>query len=152
MALPTSYTETTFKDYLHALLNQGGFATDLGWSVAGGQYNEIVNDALTYYGSEAITSITGVGEIRKIRIAGRVALWEGVVGATAHYADLSTPDNARASLSQIYKQAALQLERAKGDAAAAGLSGLSLYPPVTVGTMRYKDDPYQYYSTEEYEA
>jgi hypothetical protein len=44
MAVPTSYTETTFKTYLNGRL--GSLADALKWTVAGGNYDEAVNDAL----------------------------------------------------------------------------------------------------------
>lgn len=142
MALPDSYTDDTFRDYLHAQLNLGGFADDLGWSVADGQYTEILNDALALYGATDVTTISGVSALRALRIAGRLALWEAVAGATAHYRDSRTVDGAQSALSQVHAQAVAQLERARTDAAAVPLAGLSLYPPVTVGRVRYKDDPY----------
>jgi hypothetical protein len=145
MSLPSAYTENELAVYLHATLNQGGFANDLQWSVAGGSYDEIVNDALTFYGASDIATITGITAIRSLRIAARVALWRAVAGATVHFVDMSTPDGSRANLSKIHESAMFQLDIAKSEAAVVGLVGISVNLPITVGRIRYKDDPYQYY-------
>lgn len=144
MALPTSYTETTYKTYLHSILNQGGFADDMGWSVAGGQYNEIVNDALLYYDASDITTITGASNINKIRMAGQLALWESVLTATTHYRQSSTPDGASSSLNQVWEHAQKQVDMLRIKAASLGLSGVSIYPPIRVKGIRITDDPYRY--------
>jgi hypothetical protein len=149
MALPASYTEATFAAYLHALLSAGGLATDLGWSLADGSYDEVINDALGYYGAEDITTISGATSILAMRIAGRVALWKAVSSATAHYTDASTPDGARANLSQLHTQALAQYNIALGEAGTVGLAGLYTMPPIMVGTIRYKDDPYRYHEADD---
>lgn len=141
MALPAAYTETTFKEYLHALLNQGGFAGDLGWSIAAGSYDEVVNDALLHYGADDITAISGSSNIHKMRVAGRVALWEAVVSATAHYRSASA-DGISSDLGRVHANAVAQLERAKNDAANAGLIGATMAVGIT--TVRTANDPYRY--------
>ncbi len=143
MALPTSYTEEQFKQYLHNTLNLGGFADDMGWTVDDGQYDEIVNNALLYYGASDISTISGATDINKLRVAGQVALWEGVLDGVSHYRQSSTPDGASSSLNQVYEHAEKQLARVQGKAAGLGLSGASIYPPVRIYGVRYQDDPYR---------
>ena len=147
MALPAAYTEATFKAYLHALLNMGGFAGDLGWSVVGGQYDEIVNEALLTFGNSDITTITGSSDLNKIRIAGRVALWGVVASATAHLRDSRTASGTQSSLSQVYDHAIRELQRANDAAANVGLSSAAMTIGIT--TIRATNDPYRFLTDSE---
>lgn len=141
MAVPTSYTEATFKEYLDSLLAVNGFAADLGWVSNGGQYNNAVDEALIMMGVSDIATVP-TSDINKLRIAGRVALWQLVVDATVQYMDASTPDGARANLSQIHAHALKALERAESDAANIGLSTRGQARVNIVG-VQLQYDPYR---------
>ena len=62
MAAPTSYNEAELKDYMDTML--GATATVLTWTVAGGQYDEAVNETLLAYGVDDIDEIIGRANIR----------------------------------------------------------------------------------------
>ncbi len=115
MALPTAYTEATFKTYLHA--TAGDVASVLGWSVAGGDYDEIVNETLFAYGVDDISEVTGRDNLRKLRALGRVALWRQASHDAAARFDFSA-DGGSYSRSQIGKAIGAALAQAEYDALA----------------------------------
>lgn len=138
MALPVAYTETALAEYLHGELNRAGFATDLGWSVAGDDYEEPVNDALALYGVDAIADVSGRDNIMRLRALARLALWQAVARATVHYRDAETPDGTSARLSQVHAQA-----RALASAAEAEATQWGALPGYSIGVevLRPSYDP-----------
>lgn len=141
MAAPTTYTELTFKQYLHTAL--GAVAEVLGWTVADGAYNEIVNETLLAYGVDSIASVSGRDNIRKLRALGRVELWRAVVSETATDFDYKA-DGGDYKRSQAHQQAKAALEAAQDEAA--------LYDDryrVVVDQVRHVHDPYAYYPDED---
>lgn len=143
MAAPTSYTETTFKTYLDALI--GAVADALGWSVLGGQYNEALNEALLAYGADDIATITGTENIRKLRTLGRAEVWRAVLAEVAADYDFEA-DGGSYKRSQVYEHARRMFEAAVTEA----LVYDSNYA-VEVGA--FTDyDPYERLTVEEYEA
>jgi len=142
MALPTSYTETTFADYLHGILSHT--ANALGWSVAGGDYAEIVNDALLIAGVSDITTVAGAGPMRLLRIAGQIALWQAVVAAFVGDYDFEA-DGGRYDRDQLFQHAKAMLAMARGQGVVAGLDvdgdGGTAWE-VQGGTVGYAGDPY----------
>jgi hypothetical protein len=112
MAAPTSYTEDTFKAYLHSVL--GDVASALGWTVDGGDYDEILNETLLAYGTSDIADAT---TIRKLRALGRVELWRQVMRDVAADYDFRTADGAQFSRSQIQEMAAANFNQELTDAA-----------------------------------
>lgn len=132
MAAPTAYTEETLKAYMHTVL--GAVATALEWSVAGGQYDEPVNEVLLAYD---VTDIANATNVRKLRALARREAWRAAVNSLASNYNFSA-DGARHDLSQVYEQAQKQLEAAEADTLA--------YDPdyaVTLGTMDTTYDPYE---------
>lgn len=114
MALPTGYTEATFKAWLHAELRD--VASALSWTVDGGDYNEIVNEALFAYGADDIEAIAGRDNLRKLRALGRVELWRAVMSALAGDYDYRTESGASYSRSQAHAQAKANYEQALTEA------------------------------------
>lgn len=135
MSAPTTYTETTLADYLHLVL--GATAGVLGWSVAGGNYAEPVNETLLAYfaGPGAVTNAT---DIRKLRALARREAWRAVVQATAGEHDFET-GMSRFSRSQIHKQALASLAVAEAEAAPYDDALAVTFSPV-----RSAHDPYVY--------
>jgi len=88
MAVPTGYTDSTLKAYMHAML--GAVATGLGWTVAATDYDEVLNDTLLSYGVDAVTAISGRDNIRKVRLFARREVWRHVVDETAGDFDIKT--------------------------------------------------------------
>jgi hypothetical protein len=139
MAAPTSYTETTFKTYLDGRL--GSLADALKWTVAGGNYDEAVNDALLAYGTDDITAISTAENINLLRAYGRYFLWKSVAEATVNEIDYTHADSgATYKHSQIHKQAKSMMDTAAADIAALGgdVSGYEL----TAHDIVYTDDLY----------
>jgi hypothetical protein len=76
MAAPTSYSETSFKQYL--LYAIGAVATSLGWTVSTNQVAEALNETLLCYGEDDIAAITGAANLLKLRTLGRREIWRAV--------------------------------------------------------------------------
>lgn len=102
MAAPSSYTEDTFKAYLHVVL--GDIGTALGWTVLAGNYDEPVNDALLLYDADTIAAATNIA---KLRSAGKIAVWRAAANSLAARYDVKTGADSL-SRSQMYKQAQKQ--------------------------------------------
>ncbi len=78
MTIPSSYSASTLKAYQHSLL--GPVADALGWSVAGGSYDEALIDTLLAYG---VTDIANATDITKLRALAAVAVWRQAQQAAA---------------------------------------------------------------------
>lgn len=127
MAVPTSYTETQLKTYMLGVL--GGLAGDLKWTVAGGSFDESVNDALNGYGQTDISLITGATSINLLRAYARYFLYRSVAMATVGKMDYTHADSgATYKFSQIHKQAKEMMLIAADDIATLGgdVSGYSV--------------------------
>ena len=119
MAVPTSYTETTLKTYMHSVL--GGLSADLKWTVAGGSYDEALNDTLFGYGQTDISLITGSASIQLLRAYARYFLYFFVAMATVGKMDYTHADSgATYKFSQIHKQAKEMMGAAADDIAQLG--------------------------------
>jgi hypothetical protein len=79
MAAPTSYSETSFKQYL--LYAIGAVATSLGWTFSTNQVAEALNETLLCYGEDDIAAITGAANLLKLRTLGRREIWRAVCAA-----------------------------------------------------------------------
>lgn len=112
MPVPTAYTEDSLAAFMHAALRD--VATALGWSVAAGDYDEPVTDALIAYGEDDIADAT---DIQKLRALARVAVWQAAVDATVGDYDFSA-DGGSYSRSQLHAQALARLAQAQQQAAA----------------------------------
>lgn len=132
MAAPLIYTEATFKVYLHAAL--GAAATALGWTVDGGDYDEIVNETLLAYG---VADIADAADIRKVRALGRREAWRGVITAVSLDYDFKA-DGGSYSRSQMQEQARQAFALAESEA----LPYDDAYT-VEVGRLELDYDPYQ---------
>jgi hypothetical protein len=102
MAIPTTYTEAEFKAYLHTAM--GAVATSLGWTVAGGSYDEILNDTLAIYGTNDIAAVSSVNASVKLRELGKLAAWRQVVTETATDYNFSA-DGGKYDRSQVNEMA-----------------------------------------------
>lgn len=126
---------TAFAEWLHALLNAGGFADDLGWEYFGAPFEAIVEDALILARRDDVVTTSPLA-LAQLRAAGEVALWRRVVAATVHYADNRTTDGSQASLSQIHEQARRLLAEAEARAGMVGLI-VRVVDPFAVIPVRY---------------
>lgn len=145
MAVTTAYSEDGFLTWLHdLLLVQGVLAGYLGWDPDAGHYDQILEDTLLDLGVEAITEISGLAAVRRLRALGRVRLWETVLAALATDTD-HTVDGGSFSLSQAVDQVERVLERARADA----LPYLDTYAADLV-TVRDTVDPYQWADGDEW--
>lgn len=135
-----SYTTTTFADYLHASLSHTAAA--LSW-ISPTDYGEMITDALLMLGmtdvSEAVTPL----QIRMLRMAGQVAMWQAVCAAFVGEYDFDA-DGGRYDRDQLYQHAMKQFETVRGQARAMGIDvdgdGGSAWA-ITSGSVSY-DDPY----------
>ncbi|MGB4949050.1 MAG: hypothetical protein WBO55_00180 [Rhizobiaceae bacterium] len=112
MPVPTSYDEDGFKAYLHGRLNRGGVADAFGWSVAGGVYDEIVNDTLLAYG---VTDIADADDLVKLRALGSLALWQAAKEAAVLEINY-TADGTTFSREAIFQHIEAMLAQARSSA------------------------------------
>jgi hypothetical protein len=119
---PTSYTDTTLKEYMHT--TTAGVAAVLSWSVAGGSYDEPLNDVLLRMG---LSSASDAADVRLLRAAARVAVWQQALGALAAHVDETTDEDSFKS-SQMHEMARRNLalaEQEMSDAEQAALASSS---------------------------
>lgn len=139
MSAPTTITESELKAYLHATLDSY-ISSFLVWTVAGGSYDYIVEDALIEYGAEDTDDIDSIEEVKLMRACGRYCMWKKVVAATVGLCD-STDSEISDKASQINAQArkAMADERSEMEDAKALVDGDST--GVRVYSVRRRDDP-----------
>lgn len=144
MAIPTSYTEKTLGQYMQTLLGAvaRGLALNAGPNDAG-DFTEAVNDCLLAYGTEDISTISGIAPITKIRALARVYAWQYVVTNFAALYDFSA-DGGQYNRSQLFKQAKESLVLAQQ----AALPYDPAYA-VQVSVIDHTQDPYRYRSEDE---
>jgi hypothetical protein len=138
MPIPTQYTETDLKAFMHNCLMET--ASVLGWSVAAGQYDEAVLSTLLEYGH--VSTAEECTDLRKLRALARVSVWEAVASATAgdhHY----SADGGTFSPEQVHEHALVMLKAAKS----AALGYVPEYQ-VFADTLTAQD-PYQYHAGDE---
>lgn len=82
MALPTAYTEATFKAYLFSQIA----GLNLTWTVDGGDFDEIVISVGLYLSAE----IADISDIKLLRAVGRRELWLAVMQASGNKATAAT--------------------------------------------------------------
>lgn len=139
MAIPTSYTETTLGQYMQTML--GAVARALALNAGpndAGDFAEAVNDALLAYGTDDISTITGIASITKIRALARVTAWQFVVTNFSALYDFSA-DGSSYNRSQLFKQTKEALVLAEQ----AALPYDAAYA-VQVTAIDHKQDPYAY--------
>ncbi len=140
MALPSSYTEAEFKDYLHDALGPA-VSTALKWEVASGQYDEPLNDALYAIGETAITAIDSTN-ISGFRTLGKLMTWRKVLSYVSSDFDF-TDEGENISRSQVHAMALSNIAQLESESDDAGVGG-SVAEQVTVGTVRHIENPYRY--------
>lgn len=118
MALPTSYTDREFSQYLDRVL--GPVADALNWATgtdpdSAGDYEEILNETMLTMGINAITEVDA-DNIYKFRTLARLQAWKAVAAQTA--ADYTfSADGGSYSREQIQAHALTMLDLARSDAA-----------------------------------
>jgi len=118
MAIPSSYTEKTLAEYMHVSLGKTAKALDLHFDPNGpGDYVEAVNDTLLDYGTDDITTITGLDAIKKLRMLAVASAWQFVVNNFVALYDFSA-DGGRYNRNQLFTNAQKMLETAAGVVAA----------------------------------
>jgi len=138
MPAPSSYSESTIRDYMYAVTK--GTATVVGWTA--NNFVEPVNDLLIAYGVSTINDAT---DIPKLRALARIEAWRAMVSATSGEFDYSS-DSGQTALhykrSQLHEQAKLALASAQADSTAAGYtSSTDTSHSIQFGQLIYSD-PY----------
>lgn len=136
MPLPTVYTEESLAAFMHASLSTT--ADVLGWSVAAGNYDEIVNDTLLALDADDLSALTGRENLLKVRAFARRALWSAVVAATAGEIDFKA-DGGEYDRAAIHEHALANLATAERDCVPYDDSF-----SVQVGSFYHSQDPYTY--------
>ena len=148
MPAPTSYTEKTLAEYMHAKLANVAKALDLHFYPDGpGDYQEAVNDALLMYGAETIDQVSGTDGIQKIRALAMVAAWRHVVTNFSALFDFSA-DGASYNRSQLFDQAKQSLQLAEDAASEFLTSGAYTARFISVNHVH---DPYTVRTEDELE-
>jgi hypothetical protein len=130
MALPSVYSDATLGAFIHADL--GPIATTLGWTVAGGSYAEIINEALIIGNAASVADLS----VAKARALVRVAAWRVVAQHTAGDYKFSA-DGASYDRQQMHAHAVAQAARCEADAAAYMPAAL-----ITSDALTYINDPH----------
>lgn len=139
MPIPASYTEKTLAEYMHTMLGKTAKALDLHFGPNdAGDYAEAVNDALLAYGTEDISTISGLPNIKKLRALALVCAWQYVVNNFAALYDFSA-DGASYNRSQLFANAKKALESAES----AALLHVANYRARIVA-VDHKHNPYRY--------
>lgn len=135
MPVPTSYTEETLAAFMHAKL--GDVAGALGYAAAT-SYAEEVSDVLLTYDTDDISTISGMGNIKKLRTLAEMYAWRKAVGDLSAKYKFSA-DGGSYERQQMFENAQRKLATLEAEAMA--------YDPayaVQVTKGRSKHDPYQY--------
>jgi len=103
MGIVTSLTELEVKEYMFAMM--GDTATKLGWSVAGGDFNEPANEILYSLEEANYTFVNSQIIVRKVRAIARVEAWRAATYYTAHEVTHSTgaPGTGQTSRTAIHQ-------------------------------------------------
>lgn len=141
MPARTAITEQELKEYAHAEL--GGLAVQLGFTVAGGSYDPLVQDALGINGKEDVSEVSGVAQVMLLLACMRLAMWRRVTALTNGQFNLSD-GGSNLSLAQINEHARASMAEAKVEvdvwaaevAYQEGAGNVELYDVVR------SDDPY----------
>jgi hypothetical protein len=113
MAAPAAYSEATLKGLMHAML--GAVADSLGWSVAGGSYDEALNETLLAYGTDDVATVVGRENLLELRALARREVWRAVMAETS--GDYDFQDEAgRNNRSQVFAMASKNYAQAAADA------------------------------------
>lgn len=139
MTIPTAYTATALAEYQHQQL--GPVADALQWTVADGNYDEAVIDALLLYGVDTLTDAT---DIKKLRALAAVAVWRAAKKAAAGLINFS-------SFGDRYELGTIQarIKEALGDAEAESSAYLTSSYGVIVTPVSNVDDPYAWKQSDE---
>lgn len=142
MPVPTSYTEATLADYMHAVLGPVGVALNYMPATA---YREPITETLLTYGTTDIATIAGAANLRKLRTLARVEVWRMVVGHVSGDFDF-TADGATFSREQLHAMATANLKQAMADAEVYDEADAAFDSSYRVGKDRvtYPQDPYVY--------
>ncbi len=132
MALPSSYIESTLRDYMFAVT--GSVASALGWTAV--NFTEAVNDVLFAYG---VTDIADAADIAKLRALAKVEAWRAVADATVADYQFSA-DGGSYSRQQMHQQAVAAWQRAEAEAVAHDYVE-RVAPTIAMGSMKHRD-PY----------
>jgi hypothetical protein len=110
VAIPTSYTDSELKDYMHAEL--GAVSSALGWSVAAGDYDHALVRVLRAFG---VTDAADASDMSKLEALARREAWRGAMNETVGDYDFSA-DGGSYSRSQIHEQCKARFETARAEA------------------------------------
>lgn len=115
MPIPTSYSEKTLAEYMHAMLGKTARALDLHFDPNGpGDYTEAVNDTLLAYGTDDITTISGTSAIVKLRALAKAFAWQYAVNNFAALYDFSA-DGGNYRRNQMFEAAKKMYESASAE-------------------------------------
>lgn len=129
MGIVTTYNEAGVKEYMETVL--GDTAHKLGWSVAGDDFDEPVNEVLYTLSEADFSFVDTQAEARKVRMVARMEVWRAAMYYTAHEASHSAgaPGTGQTTRSQIHTQCKAMFELAYGQFTEA-------YPELSVRTSR----------------
>lgn len=118
MPIPTSYTEEGLMNYMHAALE--GIGDVLGFDPPHG-YDDAFYEVMLAYGASDVATVSGMGNIRKLRAIARVEAWRKVMAATAGDYDFRREDGATYDRSQVHAQAEKMFKQSLKEARELGV-------------------------------
>jgi hypothetical protein len=107
-----------------------GVAAVLEWTVAGGDYDEPLNDVLLGLG---LDDASGATNVRLLRAAAKVAVWRAALGALAVHVDETTDEDSFRS-SQMHDMARRNLALAEQELREAEQAALAAKSRTTTGS------------------
>lgn len=119
ITIPSSYTADTLGRFMHSILGNDEVGKALNWDPEL-DYEEAVIEAAYAYGTDDISSVSGMASVRKLRAIARVEVWRSVMERTAGDYDLKI-EGESFSRSQFHDHAQAMLDRSLKMAAAAGV-------------------------------
>lgn len=131
MAIPSSYTEPTLKNYMLSVLKELGSVL----SLAAESFDEAVNDTLLAYG---VTDIADATNMLKLRALAKVEAWKVAVTAAGARIDWS---EAGASFKQSQYRTSAKEGLALAQSEATQYGGAMAGYEITVGAL-HVHDPY----------
>ena len=126
MGTSTTITESEAKTYMETLL--GDTANKLGWSVAGNDFNEPVNEVLYTLDAEDFASISTIAGVSKVRTICKTEVWRAAMYYTLHETSYSAgaPGTGQTNRADIHRHSKAMYELALSEQA-------QRYPDLVLG-------------------
>jgi hypothetical protein len=113
MAIVTTLTEDEVKQYMEDVI--GDTSAKLGWTKAGGDFDEPTNEVLYTLGQSGFTYVNTQAEVKQVRTTARMEVWRHAMYYTVHEVAHSAgaPGTGQVSRADIHRHCRDQFNLAK---------------------------------------